>query len=99
MDDRAAELIRRNRTLVRLAKVARARTAALSHPDQRTCKPEEWERPDRRRLTEAAAKLHSLAREACLQAQETRWLSVKTRAASASLRVWGCSNRARREVI
>jgi hypothetical protein len=42
------------------------------HADQRNREQEERERSYQRRLAEPAALLRSLAREACLQAQEVR---------------------------
>ncbi len=56
------------------------------HADQRNREQEEREQSYQRRLAEAAALLRSLAREACLQAQEVRWRSAQTRAVSATLR-------------
>ena len=63
--------------------------------DWRNREQEEQERLSRRRLIEAAKSVRSLAREACVEAQEARWRSVQTRTVSAALRArrWttGCA--------
>ncbi len=88
---RDAAILMAHPRLFGLSAAGRLQTRA----DPRNREQEERERLYGHRMGEAAL-LRSLAREACLQAQEIRWRSAQTRTVSATLRGLRSSNWAKR---